>query len=113
MNGSPVAVCPGKYCVLEREWNDADRIGIQFHPEVKVIRPAGTQGVFALKYGALILAEPGSRNAVPDPEKKWEKIPAGYGHLVNFRQGDLDVCDYASAGRGFSENDPLRVFFKE
>lgn len=113
LNGSPVAVCLGKYCVLEREWNDADRIKIQFHPEVKVIRPAGTQGVFALKYGALILAEPGSREAAPDPEKKWEKIPAGYGHLVNFRQGDLDVCDYASAGRGFSENDPLRVFFKE
>ena len=113
LNGDPAPVSAGKYCVLERVWSDGDRIRIDFRPAVKVIRPSGTSGVFALKYGPLVLAEPGSGTVDPDPEKGWQTCPAGRGRMVNLKQGNVTVCDYASAGSGFSPDDPLRVFFRE
>jgi len=112
LNGKIVPVHAGKYCVLERIWADGDLIQIDFHPTVKVVRPAGTDGVFALKYGPIVLAEPGNGGGNPDPDKKWELCSSGRGKILNLKQGDFAVCDYASAGSEFSLDDPLRVFFK-
>ena len=112
LNGKALCVRAGKYCVLERVWSDGDRIRIDFHPEVKVIRPAGTKGVFALRYGPVLLAVPGKGNGDPDPARGWERCASGRGRILDLRQGDVTVCDYASAGSGFSPDDPLRVFFR-
>ena len=113
LNGQLIPVSAGKYCIMERVWSDGDLISIHFHPMVKVIRPAGTTGFFALKYGPVVLAETGKENGDPDPDKIFEFCGSGRGSIVNFRQGDFVACDYASAGTNFSSNDPLRVFFRE
>ena len=98
---------------MERIWSDGDLIRIDFHPTVRAIRPAGTSGVFALKYGPVVLAETRKENGNPNLDKNFEFCVSGRGSIVNFRQGDFTVCDYASAGSEFSQNDPIRVFFKE
>ncbi len=112
LNGKNIPVCAGKYCIIDRLWSDGDRLCLDFHPAVRVIRPAGTSGVFALKYGPVVLAAGGRDAGDPDPAKTFE-TSGGCGTILNFRQGDFTVCDYASAGMGFSPDDPVKVFFKE
>lgn len=113
LNGENITVHAGKYCILERVWSDGDSVKIDFKPEVKVIRPAGTSGVFALKYGPVVLAASGKNDGVPEPENVFEPFADGCGKIVNFKQGEVLLCDYASAGAKFSPDDPLRVFFEE
>ncbi|NMA42248.1 MAG: hypothetical protein GX946_02580 [Oligosphaeraceae bacterium] len=111
LNEEKIAVCAGKYCIIDRVWSDGDHILIDFHPDVDVVYPNVTSGYFALKYGPVVLAEPGKATTDPDPCGNWEICSTGRGRILNVKQGNFTACDYASAGSAFSPDDPLRVFF--
>jgi len=118
VNGRPQVVAPG-YARIRRRWRAGDRVEITFDMRAKV---SHLNGQAAISRGPVVLSldnrlTPASTGKVsldqspvlkPDPAAA-EKI----GAWMAFDLGPLTLCDYASAGNAFSEQNMFRTWLPQ
>ena len=98
VNGEEIAFEKGQYLVIERNWNQSDKISMVFDFSFKEIPAPDGSPFVAVKRGPLVLAAD-SRGAVPEA-------------AVNVIWNNIPLCDYTSAGNLFSKENHLTVWFK-
>ena len=138
INGETVSfeVTPGTYARIRRNWNDGDRVELNFDMPGTVETDPGGDDFIALKRGPVVLTLdsrlcPGAIKTAlrlkvdnngdvmlkPNPEAARK-----YGLWMVFdtvfktRDGDeriLPLCDFASAGNTWNENSLYRVWLKQ
>jgi len=137
VNGQPVAgIEPGRYARLAREWKPGDRVRVTFDLTTHVVREPGGSSQVAIMRGPIVLAidkritplHPGITKAVvkADPQavvhavEVCEGLPKGIRLAMDvpFVAADgqtvlVRMCDYASAGRTWSEESALRVWLPQ
>jgi DUF1680 family protein len=132
VNGQPQPVQPGTYARIRREWTENDRVELILDMRTRVLdAPDGNQQV-ALQRGPIVLA---LDNRLTPPEKGASAVPerdaalladakpnlqaaekAGVWmafdvpFLVNGAKRTLTLCDYASAGNRWSEENLYRTW---
>ena len=99
LNGEELPFTPGQYLVIEREWTPEDEVEMLFDFSLKEIPAPDGSPFVAVKRGPLLLAAD-SRGVVE-------------GAAVNTVWRNRDLCDYASAGNGFTAENTLCVWFPE
>jgi DUF1680 family protein len=133
VNGKPVTdVKAGSYAKINRLWKPGDRVRMTFDMSTRVVQDPGKSGQVALMRGPLVLAfdrrvtkrekaiatVKADANGVVDTVEILDGVPQGI-HLaldVPFVTADgktiqVRMCDYASAGRTWSNESTLRVWF--
>jgi len=137
VNGQEVAgIKPGSYARLARMWKPGDRVRITFDLTTRAVREPGGSTQVAIVRGPVVLALD-KRLARPQPRVTAAAVQAdfrGVVQAVEVREGlpegirwAMDVpfatadgkkilvrmCDYASAGRTWSEQSALRVWLPQ
>jgi DUF1680 family protein len=97
LNGEEISFEKGTYLAIEREWSSGDVVVLTFDFTLKVIPAPDGSPFVAVKRGPLLLAAD-SRGEVP-------------GAAVNVVWKEIPLCDYASAGNLFTEDNTLTVWF--
>ena len=97
LNGEEIPFTKGTYLSIEREWSPADTLVLSFDFSLQVIPAPDGSPFVAVKRGPLLLAAD-SRGEVP-------------GAAVNVTWKEIPLCDYASAGSLFTEDNTLTVWF--
>ncbi len=107
---------PGSYLVLTREWKNNDVVEIAFDLSPKLFRDPGGSGRVAFRCGSIVLAQDSRLTKdvdIPVPEcttMKTEKLP-GFQLVWKLADGTR-LCDYASAGNLFREDNTLCVWMR-
>ncbi len=138
VNGESIACRPGIYAELDREWSPGDKVVLV--PDLRgqaVPAPSGAPE-FAVMRGPIILALD-SRLVAPQDISAWLQVdnsghvdlkpcattPDGIwmafevpfevrpSHFFNHRQITLSMCDFASAGNAWSEQNLFRVWLPQ
>lgn len=136
VNGQPVGgIQSGKYARLSRQWQPGDKVRVTFALPVQLVRDPGGSGRVAFTRGPVVLAldkrlsQPlpgaGSGTVVADAKGVVNAVlvksglPAGV-HMAldvpleaNGKRVTLRFCDYASAGRTWSDASTLRVWLPQ
>ena len=99
VNGEVIPFKKGQYLVIERNWNKGDKIVMTFDFSLKELPAPDGSPFVAVKRGPLVLAAD-SRGAVPEA-------------AVNVIWNNIPLCDYASAGNLFNQDNHLTVWFKK
>jgi DUF1680 family protein len=114
VNGEAVFAKPGTYCQIFRNWQDGDVVELELDMSLVVMPdPAGT-GMAALRRGPILLVRDSRLGDLNKPYGKPTKatraadVP-GIKRVYALDDGSK-VCDYASAGNLFSDDNLLRVF---
>lgn len=107
----------GSYLIIERDWMPDDIIKLKFDLNIRVIpAPDGGDRV-AIMRGPLVLAQESRLGAVDVPvtsslgECKIIESPPGIYMACQFADGTV-LCDYASAGNLFNEENVFCVWMK-
>ncbi len=135
VNGKSVVATAGTYARLEREWSPGDQVVLKLDLRVRAVPAPSGAPQFALMRGPVLLALD-NRMTKPEDRDVWlEKDKDGYvettastncptnvwmafdvpfevrpSHYFNHHQVRLTMCDYASAGNGWSNDDLFRVW---
>ena len=135
INGQVVeGVKPGRYARLAREWKPGDRVRVTFDLAVRAVREPGGSRQVAIVRGPMVLAldkritqphagikaatvKTDARGIVQQAVEVCDGLPDGIRWAIDvpFVTADgktvpLRMCDYASAGRTWSEQSALRVW---
>lgn len=119
VNGQNYTGTPGSYLSIERVWNPGDVIRLNFDMSVQINEAPDGCGRVALTRGPVVLARDSRLGKVDAPVSVAnldtaviEKNPCE-NIFISCRLADGTVlCDYASAGNEFSENNKLCVWMK-
>ncbi len=115
VNGKTVVAKPRKVAQINRKWQKGDNVTMHFDLAVRRIEAPGDPSHEAFMSGPLVLVEssrlPKSNFPLPE-DTVFTALPAqdGFACLKQVTNGGV-LCDYASAGNTFKEEDLLRVFF--
>lgn len=136
VNGQAVSgIESGKYARLSRQWQPGDKVRVAFALPVQLVRDPGGSGRVAITRGPVVFAID-KRLSQPLPGAGGGKVVADAKGLVNavaVRSGlpagvrmaldvpfddngkrvTLRLCDYASAGRTWSDASTLRVWLPQ
>lgn len=126
---------PGSYVKLDRTWEPGDRVHVTFDMAVRMVKDPGGSGQVAIMRGPNVLAldkrvtqpVPGVVASVKaDPQgvvqaaEVQNESPEGIGLVVDvpFVTADgktvlVRMCDYASAGRTWTDESALRVWLPQ
>ena len=135
INGDPQPVQPGTYARLSREWKDGDCVELNLDLRVRMLDAPDGNGQVAMKRGPVVLAlderlVPPENNvqATVDrsavslgnvqlndvaAEKAGVWIAVDVPFLVNGKRRMLTLCDYASAGNRWSQNNRFRTWLPQ
>lgn len=138
VNGETHACSPGTYARLERTWSDGDVVRIQFDMRGRALPAPSGAPQYAVMRGPVVLAldnritaprdtavrllqDSGGRVELtpitPAPEGMWMAFTAPFevrpSHVFNHHQVALALCDYASAGNGWSPESRFRVWLPQ
>lgn len=97
LNGEKVSFTVGQYLALDRQWSENDELRLVFDFSLQEIPAPGAPNYTAVKRGPLVLAED-CGNSTPDA-------------IIRTEWKGRQLCDYASAGKGMSPENPVTVFF--
>jgi len=118
INGEKVPAEPGKWLTLERVWKSGDRIDLVFDFTLRVLPAPDGCGRVALMRGPVLLAQDSRLGEVDRAVRIGDSVIVETGMSVPgirriYRIADGSrLCDYASAGNRFSENNRLCVWMK-
>jgi DUF1680 family protein len=136
LNGQAAGgIQPGTYARLPRRWEPGDKVRVSFALPVQLVRDPGGSGRVAITRGPVVFAldkrvsqpQPGAGPArvvadakgLVDATLVERGLPAGVRMALdvpfdaNGRRAMLRFCDYASAGRTWSEASTLRVWLPQ
>ncbi len=138
VNGEAVACQPGTYARLDREWSPGDKIILRLDLRGRVVTAPSSAPQLAVMRGPVVLAldnrltqpqdiavrlVPDAEGCIPlavatnKPAQVWMafEVPAQVrpSHFFNHHQLKLTLCDYASAGNGWSEQNLYRVWLPQ
>lgn len=136
VNGQAVAgVQPGAYARLARTWKAGDKVRLTFDFTVRLVKDPGGSGRVAVERGPIVFAldqrvsrpQPGLHGADLLADATGEIAAAEVKHglpkdvrmaldvpfQVAGRRATLRMCDYASAGRTWSDASTLRVWLPQ
>ena len=119
VNGQNYTGTPGSYLSIERVWSPGDVIKLNFDMSVQINEATDGCGRVALTRGPVVLAQD-SRLGIVDAPVSVANLDAVVikqnpheNIFISCRLADGTVlCDYASAGNEFSENNKLCVWMK-
>jgi DUF1680 family protein len=135
VNGVPQPVQAGTYAKVRRLWADGDRVELVLDMRLQVVDAPDGNGQVALKRGPVVLAmddrlAPAEKNAVAVLERNsgpllratsnpraaqrigaWIALDVPL--LVNGSRRMLTLCDYASAGNGWSTDNRFRTWLPQ
>jgi hypothetical protein len=108
---------PGSWLKLERVWTPGAEIEMELDLSLQVHHAPDGSGLVALQYGPIVLAQDSrlgtvGRKLPPIPDKlalRPEAPPPGIARLYRLPDDTL-LCDYASAGNRFSDDNTLCVW---
>ena len=118
VNGEKIPAEPGTWLTLERVWKNGDRIDLVFDFSLRVLPAPDGCGRVALMRGPILLAQDSRLGEVDRVIRPGDSVVAETGTSVPgirriFRLADGSrLCDYASAGNRFSEDNTLCVWMK-
>ncbi|MBO7090492.1 MAG: glycoside hydrolase family 127 protein, partial [Victivallales bacterium] len=114
LNGEPISVTPGSYRPINRLWKDGDIIELNLDMSLAVIPAADGSKLTALRRGPVLLVRDSRLGNIDKPygnPKTATLLPPVEGIKRAYQLDDgSKVCDYASAGNQFSDENLLRVF---
>lgn len=114
LNGEPISVTPGTYRPINRLWKDGDVIELNLDMSLVVIPAADGSKLTALRRGPVLLVRDSRLGDIDKPygyPKTATLLPPVEGIKRAYQLDDgSKVCDYASAGNQFSDDNLLRVF---
>jgi hypothetical protein len=135
VNGQPVAVRPGTYAKIRRQWTAGDQVQLALDMRARAIDAPSGNGQVAVRRGPIVLA---LDDRLTPPEKDATAVlvrnPSGYVEaqpdadaanktgiwmafdvpfLVNGKPRTLTMCDFASAGNGWSEANRYRTWLPQ
>lgn len=136
VNGQEVpGITPGSYAKLERTWAPGDRVHVTFDMAVRVVKDPGGSGQVAVVRGPVVLAlDKRITQPAPGVAATIKADPQGIVEAIEVRDGVPDgirsvfdipcttsdgktilvrMCDYASAGRTWSDESALRVWLPQ
>lgn len=133
LNGEPQSVAPGGYAVLKRTWNPGDSLTLTFDMRARLVRAPGDPSFAAIMRGPVVLARDrrlesadidapttirADRDGIVDlvtvtdgkPEHIWMlyRVP-----VAGADQSFVPMCDFASAGKTWSEDSRYRVWIPQ
>jgi uncharacterized protein len=135
VNGKTVAAKAGSYAELEREWVPGDQVVLKLDLRGRALPAPSGAPQFAIMRGPVLLALDNRLTKMQDLDVWLESDKDGYvalqpnpdhpadvwmafdvpfdvrpSHYFNHHQVALKMCDYASAGNGWSSDDLFRVW---
>lgn len=138
VNGEAVACEPGSYAMLDREWSENDRVVLKLDLRGRAIPAPSGAPEFAVMRGPIVLALDNRMTKPQDiavrlqadadgwvdlkacaskPENIWMAFEVPFevrpSHFFNHRQIRLVMCDFASAGNAWSEQNLYRVWLPQ
>lgn len=136
VNGKEVAgVKPGAYTQIDRTWEPGDRVHVSFDMTVRMVKDPGGSGQVAIMRGPAVLAiDKRITQPVAGVMATVQADPQGVVQAIEVRDGVpegirsvfdipcttadgkktlLRMCDYASAGRTWTEDSALRVWLPQ
>jgi DUF1680 family protein len=135
VNGQPLPVQPGTYAKIHRTWAAGDQVELNLDMRTRVLDSPGSNRQVALIRGPIVLAldnrlTPTVKDAVatldrdsaisadvkPNPraaEKAGVWMAFDVPFLVNGAKRTLTMCDYASAGNRWSEENLFRTWLPQ
>jgi DUF1680 family protein len=138
INGEAVAASAGSYAVLDREWSPGDRVLLKLDLRGRAMPAPSGAPQLALRRGPIVLAldnrliQPRDvavrlvadkegyvvlKPAAAGPAGVWMAFEVPFevrpSHYFNHYQTNLVMCDYASAGNGWSSENLLRVWLPQ
>ncbi len=117
LNGETLAVVPGEYLELKRQWRNTDRIMITFDLTAEMVSSPDLSHTGYLA-GPIVLAQDSRLGAVARPIPgdgiaEDAEVPSEEFHLVKRLSDGTLLCDYASAGNRFALDNRLTVWMKK
>ena len=108
---------PGRYAQLKRIWKKDSVIKLVLPMDIVKIPAVDGSARFALVRGPILLAQDSRLGMVNEPvslpgETPEQTVREGFCDVYTYSNG-VKVCDYASAGSLFEENNTLCVWLKE
>ncbi len=138
VNGAPVAWRAGSYAALEREWAPGDSVVLKLDLRGRAVPAPSGAPQFAVMRGPILLALDNRldvsqdvavrlvtdaagyvalRPAASKPDEIWMAFAVPFEvrptHFFKHRQIHLAMCDYASAGNGWSSENLLRAWLPQ
>lgn len=112
--GEGISAVPGTYLELKRKWSGTTEISLEFDMSVRKVAADDGSGLVAFYAGPLVLAQDSRLTQVDKPidNGTWTRMPDADGFICRWTNGTDVLCDYASAGNEFSENNKLRVWLE-
>ncbi|MBI5693254.1 MAG: glycoside hydrolase family 127 protein [Verrucomicrobia bacterium] len=138
VNGQAVAVRPGTYAILEREWSPGDRISLQLDLRGRAVPAPSGAPQLAVMRGPLVLALDNRLAQAQDvavrlvadaegyvalqpvkvkPAEVWLAFEVPFEvrptHFFKHRTITLPMCDFASAGNGWNSASLFRTWLPQ
>ena len=104
----------GKYFTLEQVWKKDSEISIRLEMNFRTVKDPGGSDLITFCYGPLVLAQDSRLTEVGGSVRMGtpEKMPVPEGFHFCRKMGETVLCDYASAGNGYSPENTFRVWLK-
>jgi len=115
--GMPVPATPGSYLDLDRAWRSGDGVDLEFDLSARVVDDPGGGPRKAYLCGPIVLAQDSRLGGVDRPvpgiegmsDARAPESPEDFYIVKELSDGAM-LCDYASAGNRFSEDNKLCVW---
>lgn len=119
VNGQDYSGTPGSYLDIKRVWSPGDVVKLKFDMRVKFNKAPDDCGRIALTRGPIVLAQDSRLDKVDAPlaldnldAAVIEQNPRENIFMLCRLADGTELCDYASAGNEFNENNQLCVWMK-
>ena len=138
VNDQPVSCKPGSYASISRQWASGDRVKLKLDLNARAVPAPSGAPQFAVQRGPIVLALDSRLNKPHDlalrlvtdtnglvnvkpvaarPDTVWMAFEVPFEvrptHYFNHHQTNLVMCDYASAGNGWSSESLFRVWMPQ
>jgi DUF1680 family protein len=119
VNGEYMNTVPGTYLQLRHHWQAGDIITLRFDMSIRIIPAFDGSDFIALMRGPVILSQDSRLGSISET---FTASQSASGEVVNHQKNMFEICrfadgttlcDYASAGNEFQENNQLCVWMKK
>ena len=111
INGAEEYLSAGSYAVLERVWEPGTVLELSLDMQIRQVSVPGYPEYTAFCRGPLVLAQDSRYTEVGVPAAgpfEWKRCQTDA--IYSCESGGMVLCDYASAGNGFSPENTLQVW---